>query len=443
MIMTPTRFQAEQRVPGGAAGPSPPERRHGWGATIATLVLLVSRVFGMPRSTVHRIVDRVTEEVVAIRHGVIYLPKTADDLAAVTQGFAGLARHRAFLKAAGAIDGCHVRIKPPSGPDGQCYRNRKLFASIILQAVCDHQGRFIDTYVGWPGSVHDSRVQGTQPTVQACHLPSSRVLHLGRRARSIIERAFGMMKTRFRAIFLQALEVHHTFVPQVITACAILHNICLGAGDIMAPEDEMQDDMPEDEGENGLEAPSQGFPPSPPPSTPTTPDSPDSDGSSSWPAPAADVQTGPPCKGIHDETDSVLSAVFLNTVRAVVSTLLLYVLARYRKEICNGCQISHPSQCQHECLEETPDYFYEVHHSQLMERLWTGRFIPTIQRALNARRLCVSEYRIRGACDFLLHDFKTMRCIDHSIAKIYNTMTEGDEEKIEIVDRALEFWLIE
>ncbi|KAL7401668.1 hypothetical protein ABVT39_002925 [Epinephelus coioides] len=192
--------------------------------------------------------------------------------------------------------------------------------------------------------------------------------------------------------------------------------------------------------------PSQGFPPSPPPSTPTTPDSSDSIGSSSRPAPAAaaaDARTGPPCKGMHDETDSVLSVAFLNTMRAVVSKLLLYVLDRYRKEICNGCQISHPSQCQHECLEETPDYFYEVHHSQLMERLWTGRFIPTIQRALNARRLCVSEYRVRGACDFLLHDFKTMRRIEHSIAKIYNMMTEGDEEKIEIVDQALEFWLIE
>lgn len=44
------------------------------------------------------------------------------------------------------------------------------------------------------------------------------------------------------------------FFLQVITACAILHNICLGAGDIMAPEDEVLDDMSEDEGENGLEA---------------------------------------------------------------------------------------------------------------------------------------------------------------------------------------------
>ncbi|XP_035986064.1 protein ALP1-like [Fundulus heteroclitus] len=276
------------------------ERRHGWGATIETLVFLfwlasgasyrvVARVFGMPRSTVHRIVHRVTEEVVAIRHRVLCLPKTPEDLAAVTQGFKGLARHRAFLKAAGAIDGCHVRIKPPSGPESHCYRNRKLFSSIILQAVCDHQGRFIDTYVGWPGSVHDSRVLRHSPLYRRgiypppghfiladggypCLQPPLPLItpfkrpvegvgaqHFNShhsRARSIID--FGMMKTRFRAIFLQALEVHHTFVPQVITACAVLHNICLGAGDIMAPEDEVQDDMqdnmPEDEeGENVLE----------------------------------------------------------------------------------------------------------------------------------------------------------------------------------------------
>ncbi|XP_049913330.1 uncharacterized protein LOC126398151 [Epinephelus moara] len=273
------------------------ERQHGWGATIETLVFLfwlasgasyrvVSRVFGMPRSTVHRIIHRVTEEVVAIRHKVIYLPKTADDLVAVTRGFAGLARHRAFRKAAGAIDGCHVRIKPPSGPDGQCYKNRKLFASIIMQAVCDHQGCFIDMYVGWPGSVHDSRVlrhsplygraiypppgyfilaDGGYPCLQnplPIITPYKRPVHgVGAqrfnahhsRAHSIIERAFGMMKTKFRALFLQALEVHHTFVPQVITACAVLH-ICLGAGDILALEDEVLDDMPENEGENGLEA---------------------------------------------------------------------------------------------------------------------------------------------------------------------------------------------
>ncbi|CAI5670200.1 unnamed protein product [Oreochromis niloticus] len=273
------------------------DRPHGWGATIEVLVFLfwlasgasyrvVSRVFAIPRSTVHRIVHRVTEEVVAIRHQVIHLPRTPEDLDVLSNGFAGLARHRAFFKAAGAIDGCHVRIKPPGGPDGQCYRNRKLFPSILLQAVCDHQGCFIDTYVGWPGSVHDSRVLRNSPLYrQAIYPPpghfiladggypclqhplplitpykrpvqgvgAQRFNSHHSRARSIIERAFGMMKTRFRAIFLQALEVHHTFVPHVITACAVLHNICLGSGDTMDPEDAPEDDV-QDEGEMGLEA---------------------------------------------------------------------------------------------------------------------------------------------------------------------------------------------
>uniref|UniRef100_A0A9J7ZF30 DDE Tnp4 domain-containing protein n=1 Tax=Cyprinus carpio carpio TaxID=630221 RepID=A0A9J7ZF30_CYPCA len=201
--------------------------------------------------------------------------------------FAGLARHRAFIKAAGAIDGCHIRIKPPSGPDGQCYRNRKLFPSIILQAVCDHQGRFIDTYVGWPGSVHDSRVLRHSPLYAQSSYPppghfiladggypclqrplplitpyKRQVQGVGAqrfnshhsRARSIIEGGFGMMKTRFRSIFLQALEVHYTFVPHVVTACTILHNIWLSAGDVLAPEDEPEDDVEEDEGEADMEA---------------------------------------------------------------------------------------------------------------------------------------------------------------------------------------------
>lgn len=35
---------------------------------------------------------------------------------------------------------------------------------------------------------------------------------------------------------------------QVVTACTILHNICLSAGDVLAPEDEPEDDVEEDEG---------------------------------------------------------------------------------------------------------------------------------------------------------------------------------------------------
>ena len=54
------------------------------------------------------------------------------------------------------------------------------------------------------------------------------------KARVVVERAFGILKTRWRAIFLKALEV---FVPEVILCCTILDNICLSQGDVLDPED--------------------------------------------------------------------------------------------------------------------------------------------------------------------------------------------------------------
>ncbi|XP_054598433.1 uncharacterized protein [Nothobranchius furzeri] len=159
------------------------------------------------------------------------------------------------------------------------------FIQTLSQAVCDHQGRFIDTYVGWPGSVHDSRALCHSPLYKQSAYPppghfiladggypclqhplplitpykrvvpgvgAQRFNSRHSRARCIIECAYGMKKTRFRSIFLKALEVHHTFVPHVITACTILHNICLSAGDIVPQEDEPEDDVAEDEGEAGL-----------------------------------------------------------------------------------------------------------------------------------------------------------------------------------------------
>ena len=38
------------------------------------------------------------------------------------------------------------------------YYNRKCWHSIILQGVVNHNGFFMDVYVGWPRRVHDARV---------------------------------------------------------------------------------------------------------------------------------------------------------------------------------------------------------------------------------------------------------------------------------------------
>ncbi|KAF0039010.1 hypothetical protein F2P81_009494 [Scophthalmus maximus] len=43
---------------------------------------------------------------------------------------------------------------PGGSADAQCYFNRKLFHSIQMQAMCDHQCQFVDVFIGYPGREH-------------------------------------------------------------------------------------------------------------------------------------------------------------------------------------------------------------------------------------------------------------------------------------------------
>lgn len=56
-----------------------------------------------------------------------------------------------------------------------------------------------------------------------------------------------MLKTRWRAIFLRALEIRPLFAPKVIAACCILHNLCLSTDDILEEEEEEEELHDEDE----------------------------------------------------------------------------------------------------------------------------------------------------------------------------------------------------
>jgi hypothetical protein len=71
---------------------------------------------------------------------------------------AGFQGRWGFPQTAGAIDGTHIPILRPQGDSGSDYFNRKGFYSIVMQAVVDFRGHFIDVNIGWPGKVHDARV---------------------------------------------------------------------------------------------------------------------------------------------------------------------------------------------------------------------------------------------------------------------------------------------
>ncbi|KAL0199110.1 hypothetical protein M9458_007650, partial [Cirrhinus mrigala] len=151
----------------------------------------------------------------------------------------------------GAIDGCHIRMKPPAN-NSHCYYNRKLFHSIQLQAITDHHGKFLDVFVGYPGLYPPpgKRIlgDGGYPCLSApiCLITpyrepvqnpvQARFNSKHSRARSIVERAFGMMKARWRSLFFKALEV--------VACCTVLHNLALLNGDIVEPVEEDHDDGP-------------------------------------------------------------------------------------------------------------------------------------------------------------------------------------------------------
>ncbi|XP_062381726.1 putative nuclease HARBI1 [Sardina pilchardus] len=255
----------------------------GWGLELDVLVFLfwlasatsyrvVSRVFAMPRTTIHNIIHRISGNILRLKERIISLPH-AMDLDTIGDGFAQLARSPTFSKVVGAIDGCQVRIKPPS-QNQACYLNRTF--SVQLQAVCNNKGLFLDICVGYPGSVRDAWVNRNSsifadklyPPPPGLPYPWGRWVSLHAiitpyrepvvreadrhfnqhhtKARSIIERAFGILKTRWRTIFLKALEVRPTFAPVVIACCVILHNIAmdledLPLGEVVMVRDDNQD----------------------------------------------------------------------------------------------------------------------------------------------------------------------------------------------------------
>ncbi|ROL44324.1 hypothetical protein DPX16_8746 [Anabarilius grahami] len=99
------------------------ETDHGWGHQLETLIYVywlahglsyrvVSSVFNVPKATVHRVIHRVAQNIWVNLKKAISFPQ-AEELQAVGQGFAQLSRTHAFKNVVGAIDGTHIRIKPP------------------------------------------------------------------------------------------------------------------------------------------------------------------------------------------------------------------------------------------------------------------------------------------------------------------------------------------
>ena len=124
----------------------------------------ISHLFGIGLSTVCVVVHEVSQVIVEQLTAQYICVPSGQGLKRIVNGFQS---KWGFPQCVGAIDGTHIPIISPK-EDPLDYYNRKGYHSVILQALVDHEYKFLDIYVGWPGSVHDARVLANSALYSRC-----------------------------------------------------------------------------------------------------------------------------------------------------------------------------------------------------------------------------------------------------------------------------------
>lgn len=186
-----------------------------------------------------------------------------------------------FPNCLGAIDGTLIPIlAPPAALDEPAFVCRKGYHAINAQAICNGRLLFTNAVVKWPGSTHDAFVWANcrlarkfeggdfgeswligdsgyplrpwllVPYLNVAGRAEERYNARHKTARNTIERAFGLLKMRFRCLHKSGgcLMFSPSRCTKVILTCMCLHNICVKHR-LPQPEDEemvLVEEMQED-----------------------------------------------------------------------------------------------------------------------------------------------------------------------------------------------------
>ena len=183
----------------------------------------------------------------------------------------------------GAIDGCHIEILAPHD-NPMAYYNRKKFYSLVLLAVCDANMQYTYTWAGNPGSSHDAAVlrlsslfnsaegmvppgfiilgDSAFPLLRWLVTPYRNFGNLTQvqrmfnrchsKTRQVIERSFGLLKSRFRRLTKLHISDLTLAVNSILSGC-VLHNICQQNDEELFEVEGINRQVPQPPGPHGYE----------------------------------------------------------------------------------------------------------------------------------------------------------------------------------------------
>ncbi|XP_040206033.1 putative nuclease HARBI1 isoform X1 [Rana temporaria] len=229
-------------------------------------------IVGISQPSFSRCLVEVLQALRQLAPKYIHMGKSREERDQIKRGFFDLA---GMPNVIGAIDCTHVPLCPPSEQE-HIYRNRKAYHSLNIQVICDSNLIIRDVVTGFPGSCHDAHIlrqSGIYDTLDKdlenngwllgdagypclpwlltpINRPSSpaeaayNVAHT--KTRVVIERCFGVLKSRFRCMSLSGgfLQYSPSKVADMFLACSILHNIARHGGLQEELDTTVEDDMP-------------------------------------------------------------------------------------------------------------------------------------------------------------------------------------------------------
>lgn len=238
-------------------------RVSGWARELELLIFLhwlavgtsyraIANTFGIPRSTIHGVVYRYVNNFAGQLSMLIQPPQTEAKLRAVAEGFSELCSSESFGAAAGVIDTC-------------CITTALGETSVLVQALCDSRGHFLDFSVGYPANMEPADVFRASPLYEKASYPPQGYFLIGgegypclmepltvlspfrkplqdeaeasfnaicNRALTVLHDALTQITGRWRLVFERRLQTVRQRTAKVVAICAMIHNLCVDEGDI-------------------------------------------------------------------------------------------------------------------------------------------------------------------------------------------------------------------